>query len=74
MLNLCCNFSQILFQASKHAGWLSSDENTYPKASHLGFGTMWGEDGEVVKMIDILDKAKSLCKAALIERGVSSIT
>lgn len=47
----------------------------------MGFGLVLGEDGkrfrtrstEVVKLTDLLDEAKSRCKTALIERGVSLI-
>ncbi|XP_028075270.1 arginine--tRNA ligase, chloroplastic/mitochondrial-like [Camellia sinensis] len=49
----------------------------YPKTNHVGFGLVLGEDGkrfrtrstEVVQLIDLLDEAKSRCKAALVERG-----
>ncbi|XP_031109940.1 arginine--tRNA ligase, chloroplastic/mitochondrial-like isoform X2 [Ipomoea triloba] len=68
---------EMVFAAAKLAGWFPSDENAYPKASHVGFGLVLGEDGkrfrtrstEVVKLIDLLDEAKSRCKTALIERG-----
>ncbi|KAG5569656.1 hypothetical protein H5410_059422 [Solanum commersonii] len=63
--------------AAKRAGWLPPNENDYPKASHVGFGLVLGEDGkrfrtrstEVVKLVDLLDDAKKRCKAALEERG-----
>ncbi|KAE8688057.1 Arginyl-tRNA synthetase, class Ic isoform 4 [Hibiscus syriacus] len=50
---------------------------SYPKASHVGFGLVLGEDGkrfrtrntEVVRLVDLLDEAKSRSKAALTERG-----
>ncbi|VFQ63033.1 unnamed protein product [Cuscuta campestris] len=68
---------EMVFVAARRAGWLPSEENAYPKASHVGFGMVLGEDGkrfrtrstEVVKLIDLLDEAKSRCKAALVERG-----
>ncbi|XP_019192362.1 PREDICTED: arginine--tRNA ligase, chloroplastic/mitochondrial-like isoform X2 [Ipomoea nil] len=68
---------EMVFAAARLAGWFPSDENAYPKASHVGFGLVLGEDGkrfrtrstEVVKLIDLLDEAKSRCKTALIERG-----
>lgn len=49
----------------------------YPKVSHVGFGLVLGEDGkrfrtrntEVVRLVDLLDEAKSRSKTALIERG-----
>lgn len=47
----------------------------------MGFGLVLGEDGkrfrtrstETVKLVDLLDEAKSKCKAALIERGSFSV-
>lgn len=67
-----------IFQAAKRAGWLPADDNTYPKANHVGFGLVLGEDGkrfrtrdtEVVPLVDLLDEAKSRSKAALIDRGM----
>ncbi|CAL5374045.1 unnamed protein product [Camellia sinensis] len=63
--------------AAKRVGWLPAGENLYPKTNHVGFGLVLGEDGkrfqtrstEVVRLIDLLDEAKSRCKAALVERG-----
>ncbi|KAG5547384.1 hypothetical protein RHGRI_013164 [Rhododendron griersonianum] len=68
---------EMLFTAAKRAGWLPPGDNSYPKANHVGFGLVLGEDGkrfrtrstEVVKLVDLLDEAKSRCKAALVERG-----
>ncbi|XAR67064.1 Arginine--tRNA ligase [Bertholletia excelsa] len=68
---------EMLFTAAKHAGWLPAGDNDVPKASHVGFGLVLGEDGkrfrtrstEVVRLVDLLDEAKSRCKAALVERG-----
>lgn len=65
------------FQAAKHAGWLPADHSLYPKVTHVGFGLVLGEDGkrfrtrntEVVRLVDLLDEAKSRSKTALIERG-----
>lgn len=70
--------SDFLFQAAKRAGWLPASENAYPKASHVGFGLVLGEDGkrfrtrstEVVRLVDLLDEAKARSKAVLIERGM----
>ncbi|CAL4965415.1 unnamed protein product [Urochloa decumbens] len=64
-----------LFSAASMAGWLP-DQNEYPKTSHVGFGLVLGLDGkrfrtrctEVVRLVDLLDEAKSQCKAQLIER------
>ncbi|XVF88643.1 hypothetical protein PTKIN_Ptkin19aG0067300 [Pterospermum kingtungense] len=66
----------MVFKAAKRAGWLPHD-SSYPKASHVGFGLVLGEDGkrfrtrntEVVRLVDLLDEAKSRSKAVLIERG-----
>ncbi|KAI7732738.1 hypothetical protein M8C21_005567 [Ambrosia artemisiifolia] len=68
---------EMFFTAAKLAGWLPTDENQYPKISHVGFGLVLGDDGkrfrtrstEVVKLVDLLDEAKTRCKAALVERG-----
>ncbi|XP_059638262.1 arginine--tRNA ligase, chloroplastic/mitochondrial-like isoform X2 [Cornus florida] len=68
---------EMFFAAAKLAGWLPAGDNVYPKTSHVGFGLVLGEDGkrfrtrstEVVKLVDLLDEAKSRCKAALVERG-----
>ncbi|XP_060209864.1 arginine--tRNA ligase, cytoplasmic-like isoform X1 [Lycium barbarum] len=68
---------EMFFSAAKRAGWLPSNDKDYPKASHVGFGLVLGEDGkrfrtrstEVVKLVDLLDEAKSRCKSALEERG-----
>ncbi|KAK4390794.1 Arginine--tRNA ligase, chloroplastic/mitochondrial [Sesamum angolense] len=68
---------EMFFTAAKRAGWLPAEDNKYPKTSHVGFGLVLGEDGkrfrtrstETVKLVDLLDEAKSKCKAALIERG-----
>ncbi|GMP35193.1 hypothetical protein CsSME_00007742 [Camellia sinensis var. sinensis] len=69
--------TSIKCHAAKRVGWLPAGENMYPKTNHVGFGLVLGEDGkrfqtrntEVVRLIDLLDKAKSRCKAALVERG-----
>ncbi|KAK2644602.1 hypothetical protein Ddye_019797 [Dipteronia dyeriana] len=56
----------MVFSAAKRAGWLPDGDGTYPKASHVGFGLVLGEDGkrfrtrssEVVRLVDLLDEAK----------------
>ncbi|KAM0026963.1 putative arginine--tRNA ligase [Helianthus debilis subsp. tardiflorus] len=66
-----------IFVAAKSARWLLADESKYPKTSHVGFGLVLGDEGkrfrtrstEVVKLVDLLDEAKTRCKAALVERG-----
>ncbi|KAF8393461.1 hypothetical protein HHK36_021705 [Tetracentron sinense] len=68
---------EMVFSAGRCAGWLPAEVNLYPKASHVGFGLVLGEDGkrfrtrssEVVRLVDLLDEAKNRSKAALIERG-----
>ncbi|KAI3505548.1 hypothetical protein L1887_27680 [Cichorium endivia] len=70
-----------LFQAAKRAGWLPIDESKYPKTSHVGFGLVLGDDGkrfrtrstEVVKLVDLLDEAKTRCKAAIKEQEEARI-
>lgn len=67
----------MVFTAAKRAGWLPAEDNAYPRASHVGFGLVLGDDGkrfrtrstEVVRLVDLLDEAKTRCKAALVERG-----
>ncbi|KAL4319851.1 hypothetical protein GQ457_18G012540 [Hibiscus cannabinus] len=66
-----------IIEAAKRAGWLPHGDSSYPKATHVGFGLVLGEDGkrfrtrntEVVRLVDLLDEAKSRSKDALIERG-----
>ncbi|XP_054807999.1 arginine--tRNA ligase, cytoplasmic-like isoform X1 [Prosopis cineraria] len=66
----------MVFKAVKRAGWLPADDASYPKATHVGFGLVLGEDGkrfrtrntEVVRLVDLLDEAKNRSKSALIER------
>lgn len=68
---------EMFFSAAKRAGWLPANNNMYPKTSHVGFGLVLGEDGkrfrtrssEVVRLVDLLDEAKSRCEAVLVERG-----
>ncbi|KAI4377771.1 hypothetical protein MLD38_015349 [Melastoma candidum] len=67
---------EMFFKAARRAGWLPADSNTYPRVSHVGFGLVLGEDGkrfrtrntEVVRLVDLLDEAKSRSKATLIGR------
>ncbi|XP_043807933.1 arginine--tRNA ligase, cytoplasmic isoform X2 [Manihot esculenta] len=67
----------MVFKAAKRAGWLPADDRIFPKASHVGFGLVLGDDGkrfrtratEVVRLVDLLDEAKARSKAALVERG-----
>ncbi|CAL1414269.1 unnamed protein product [Linum trigynum] len=67
---------EMVFKAAKIAGWLPTEANKYPRTSHVGFGLVLGEDGkrfrtrstEVVRLVDLLDEAKSRSKAVLEER------
>ncbi|KAJ9183884.1 hypothetical protein P3X46_007683 [Hevea brasiliensis] len=67
----------MVFKAAKRAGWLPAGDCMFPKASHVGFGLVLGDDGkrfrtratEVVRLVDLLDEAKTRSKAALVERG-----
>ncbi|KAF7813888.1 arginine--tRNA ligase, cytoplasmic-like isoform X1 [Senna tora] len=69
----------MVFKAVKRAGWLPADDGLYPKATHVGFGLVLGEDGkrfrtrssEVVRLVDLLDEAKNRSKSALIERDAA---
>ncbi|GAB2218552.1 hypothetical protein Droror1_Dr00001779 [Drosera rotundifolia] len=71
------NHFEMVFHAAKLAGWFPSDGSLYPKASHVGFGLVLGEDGkrfrtrsgDVVKLVDLLDEAKNRSKAELVKRG-----
>ncbi|XP_010937859.1 arginine--tRNA ligase, cytoplasmic isoform X1 [Elaeis guineensis] len=67
----------MLFSAARRAGWLpDSNGNLYPKVSHVGFGLVLGSDGkrfrtrssEVVRLVELLDEAKSRSKTELKKR------
>ncbi|KAL3846141.1 hypothetical protein ACJIZ3_003544 [Penstemon smallii] len=68
---------EMFFTAAKNAGWLPAEKDKYPKVSHVGFGLVLGEDKkrfrtrstETVKLVDLLDEAKTKCKEVLVERG-----
>ena len=64
-------------QAAKMAGWLPDpSEKKFPKTSHVGFGLVLGSDGkrfrtrstEVVRLVELLDEAKSRSKSELLQR------
>lgn len=67
-----------LLQTAKKAGWLPTNVNAYPRANHVGFGLVCGEDKkrfrtrstQVVRLVDLLEEAKTRCKDALIQRGI----
>ncbi|CAI9109437.1 OLC1v1009258C1 [Oldenlandia corymbosa var. corymbosa] len=69
-----------LFSAARIAGWLpatADDDDRYPKVSHVKFGCVKNADGskfktrsaDVIKLVDLLDEAKTRSNAALVERG-----
>ncbi|THU51982.1 hypothetical protein C4D60_Mb06t36810 [Musa balbisiana] len=68
---------QLEEKAARSVGWLPDPaKNTYPKTSHVGFGLVLGSDGkrfrtrssEVVRLVELLDEAKSRSKAELKKR------
>ncbi|KAL1202947.1 Arginine--tRNA ligase, chloroplastic/mitochondrial [Cardamine amara subsp. amara] len=67
----------MFFKAARKAGWLPDSDKTYPRVSHVGFGLVLGDDKkrfrtrstEVVRLVDLLDEAKTRSRTALIERG-----
>ncbi|XP_066367584.1 arginine--tRNA ligase, cytoplasmic-like isoform X2 [Miscanthus floridulus] len=67
----------MFFSAAKMAGWLPDpSEKKFPKTSHVGFGLVLGSDGkrfrtrstEVVRLVELLDEAKSRSKSELLQR------
>uniref|UniRef100_A0A1J3CAN3 arginine--tRNA ligase n=1 Tax=Noccaea caerulescens TaxID=107243 RepID=A0A1J3CAN3_NOCCA len=66
-----------LFGAARKAGWLPGNAETYPRASHVRFGVILGEDNkrfrsrdtDIVPLVNLLDEAKTRSKAALIKRA-----
>ncbi|KAJ8484999.1 hypothetical protein OPV22_017484 [Ensete ventricosum] len=67
----------MFFTAARLVGWIPDPaKNTYPKTSHVGFGLVLGSDGkrfrtrssEVVRLVELLDEAKSRSKAELKKR------
>jgi arginyl-tRNA synthetase len=67
----------VFLQAAKMAGWLPGpNEKKFPKTSHVGFGLVLGSDGkrfrtrstEVVRLVELLDEAKSRSKSELLQR------
>ncbi|KAG2256405.1 hypothetical protein Bca52824_075699 [Brassica carinata] len=68
----------MFFKAARKAGWLPDSDNTHPRVDHVDFGLVVnGEDrkrfrtraSDVVRLVDLLDEAKTRSKTALIERG-----
>ncbi|XP_066361793.1 arginine--tRNA ligase, cytoplasmic-like isoform X2 [Miscanthus floridulus] len=67
----------MFFSAAKMAGWLPDpSEKKFLKTSHVGFGLVLGSDGkrfrtrstEVVRLVELLDEAKSRSKSELQQR------
>jgi len=68
-----------VFDGARRAGWLEREGEGAGdrRLSHVGFGVVLGEDGkrfrtrsgEVVRLVDLLDEAKSRAFDALRERG-----
>jgi arginyl-tRNA synthetase len=64
---------QMVFTASRKAGWLTDDHT----AVHAGFGTILGEDGKTIrtraggtiKLVDLLDEAVENAAAVVAERS-----
>ncbi|EFH51384.1 hypothetical protein ARALYDRAFT_904472 [Arabidopsis lyrata subsp. lyrata] len=75
--NTAAGQEQHLSTFFKKEGWLPGNEKTYPRVNHVGFGLVLGEDGkrfrtratDVVRLVDLVDEAKTRSKLALIERG-----
>ncbi|KAG2495395.1 hypothetical protein HYH03_006662 [Edaphochlamys debaryana] len=67
----------MVFAAARKAGWLVEGG---PKVSHVGFGLVLGEDGkrfrtrsgDLVRLVELLDEAKSRCAATIRERRVEA--
>ncbi|GFR41960.1 hypothetical protein Agub_g2757 [Astrephomene gubernaculifera] len=65
---------ELVFAAARKAGWLV--EGSGPRVSHVGFGLVLGEDGkrfrtrsgDLVRLVELLDEAKSRCAATIRER------
>lgn len=69
---------EMVFAAARKAGWLppAGTKGAKPRIDHVGFGLVMGEDGkkfktrsgDVVRLVELLDEAKSRCEATLRER------
>ncbi|KAH7301974.1 hypothetical protein KP509_23G050800 [Ceratopteris richardii] len=68
---------EMFFTAARRVGWLPKGTRELPRTTHVGFGLVLGLDGkrfrtrstEVVRLVDLLDEAKSRSKQGLIDRG-----
>ncbi|GMH37395.1 hypothetical protein BSKO_05268 [Bryopsis sp. KO-2023] len=66
---------QMIFAGAKKAGWISNDPDG-ARVDHVGFGLVLGEDGQkfkarsgdVVRLVDLLDEAKTRCSTTIKER------
>jgi len=66
----------LVFKAAKKAKWLEDDSKNGVRLDHVGFGLVLGEDGkrfrtrsgDVVRLVDLLDEAKSRCRSTILER------
>ncbi|KAF8725974.1 hypothetical protein HU200_020551 [Digitaria exilis] len=66
----------MFFSAARMAGWLPDQKGKFPKTSHVGFGLVLGSDGkrfrtrstEVVRLVELLDEAKTRSKSELLQR------
>ncbi len=73
----------MVFEVARAAGWLA-DDGTRPRAEHVPFGSVLGEDrkmlktraGESPKLVDLLDEAVERARAAVMERaaGLDEVT
>lgn len=67
----------MVFEAAETAGWLpaAGSDSYSPKAIHVGFGLVQGEDGkrlktrdsEVPRLVDLLDEAKACSRKHILE-------
>ncbi|GKA64327.1 anticodon-binding aminoacyl-tRNA synthetase, class 1a, partial [Tanacetum coccineum] len=66
------DYIQMCINAAKHAGWIVTQHS---RISHVGFGLVEGDDLErFVDLNDLLDEAKSRCKAVLVGQATPLCT
>lgn len=69
---------EMIFAAAKKAGYIPATGG--PRIDHVGFGLVLGEDGkkfktrsgDTIRLVELLDEAKSRCTATIKERRVES--
>jgi arginyl-tRNA synthetase len=69
---------ELVFQGAKKAGWW--DPSTGVRVDHVGFGVVQGEDkkkfksrsGDTVRLVDVLDEAKSRALVPLMDRAATA--